>query len=57
MKVSREQAAANHDRIVDTAAQLFRERGFERIQVDHNEVDRLRANAREIGVIYTFSRK
>lgn len=33
MKVSREQAAANHDRIVDTAAQLFRERGFEGVGV------------------------
>jgi TetR/AcrR family transcriptional regulator, transcriptional repressor for nem operon len=33
MKVSREQAAANHDRIVDAAAQLFRERGFEGIGV------------------------
>src|SRR6266542_3370166 len=29
MKVSREQAAQNRERIVDTAAQLFRERGFE----------------------------
>jgi TetR/AcrR family transcriptional repressor of nem operon len=28
MKVSREQAAENHDRIVEAAAQLFRERGF-----------------------------
>jgi len=33
MKVSREQAAANRDRIVETAAQLFRERGFEGIGV------------------------
>jgi TetR/AcrR family transcriptional regulator, transcriptional repressor for nem operon len=33
VKVSREQAAANHDRIVDTAAQLFRERGFEGVGV------------------------
>jgi TetR/AcrR family transcriptional regulator, transcriptional repressor for nem operon len=33
MKVSREQAAVNHDRIVDAAAQLFRERGFEGIGV------------------------
>jgi TetR/AcrR family transcriptional repressor of nem operon len=33
MKVSREQAAANRERIVDTAAQLFRERGFEGIGV------------------------
>src|SRR3954452_19320900 len=31
MKVSREQAARNRERIVETAAQLFRERGFERI--------------------------
>ena len=28
MKVSRKQAAANHERIVDEAAKLFRERGF-----------------------------
>ena len=28
MKVSRQQAAANHERIVDEAAKLFRERGF-----------------------------
>jgi TetR/AcrR family transcriptional repressor of nem operon len=33
MKVSREQAAQNHERIVETAAQLFRERGFEGIGV------------------------
>src|SRR3954465_15466881 len=33
MKVSREQAAANRERIVETAAQLFRERGFEGIGV------------------------
>jgi TetR/AcrR family transcriptional regulator, transcriptional repressor for nem operon len=33
MKVSREQAAANRERIVDAAAQLFRERGFEGIGV------------------------
>lgn len=33
MRVSREQSAANHDRIVDAAAQLFRERGFEGIGV------------------------
>jgi TetR/AcrR family transcriptional regulator, transcriptional repressor for nem operon len=33
MKVSREQADANHDRIVDAAAQLFRERGFEGVAV------------------------
>jgi TetR/AcrR family transcriptional repressor of nem operon len=33
MKVSREQAAKNRERILDTAAQLFRERGFEGIGV------------------------
>ena len=33
MKVSREQAAQNRERIVETAAQLFRERGFEGIGV------------------------
>ena len=33
MKVSREQAAQNRERILDTAAQLFRERGFEGIGV------------------------
>src|SRR3954471_14058282 len=33
MKVSRKQAARNRDRIVETAAQLFRERGFEGIGV------------------------
>ena len=33
MKVSREQAAQNRDRIVEAAAQLFRERGFEGIGV------------------------
>lgn len=33
MKVSREQAASNRDRIVETAAQLFRERGFAGIGV------------------------
>ena len=33
MKVSREQAAENHDRIVDAAAQLFRERGFDGVAV------------------------
>ena len=33
MKVSREQAAQNRDRIVEAAAQLFRERGFELIGV------------------------
>ena len=33
MKVSREQAARNRERILDVAAQLFRERGFEGIGV------------------------
>jgi TetR/AcrR family transcriptional repressor of nem operon len=33
MKVTREQAAQNHDRIVEAAARLFRERGFEGIGV------------------------
>src|SRR5690349_21965901 len=33
MKVSREQAAQNRERIVEIAAQLFRERGFEGIGV------------------------
>jgi TetR/AcrR family transcriptional repressor of nem operon len=33
MKVSREQAAENRERILDAAAQLFRERGFEGIGV------------------------
>ena len=33
MKVSREQAAQNLERILHTAAQLFRERGFEGIGV------------------------
>ena len=33
MKVSREQAAQHRERIVETAAQLFRERGFEGIGV------------------------
>ena len=33
MKVSREQAAENRERIVETAAQLFRERGFDGIGV------------------------
>lgn len=33
MKVTRAQADANHDRIVETAARLFRERGFEGIGV------------------------
>jgi len=33
MKVTREQAARNRERIVETAAQLFRERGFDGIGV------------------------
>jgi TetR/AcrR family transcriptional repressor of nem operon len=33
MKVSREQAAANRERIVETAAKLFREKGFDGIGV------------------------
>jgi TetR/AcrR family transcriptional repressor of nem operon len=33
MKVSREQAAQNRERILDTAAKLFRERGFDGIGV------------------------
>src|SRR5260221_13694562 len=33
MKVSREQATQNRERIVDAAAQLFRERGFDGIGV------------------------
>jgi TetR/AcrR family transcriptional regulator, transcriptional repressor for nem operon len=33
MKVSREQAAANRERIVDAASKLFRERGFDGIGV------------------------
>src|SRR4026208_1757236 len=33
MKVSRAQAAQNRDRIVEAAAQLFRERGFDGIGV------------------------
>ena len=33
MKVSREQAAENRERIIKAAAQLFRERGFEGIGV------------------------
>src|SRR4030081_3118302 len=33
MKVSREQAAENRERILDVAAQLFRERGFDGIGV------------------------
>ena len=33
MKVSKKQAAANHERIADEAAKLFRERGFDGIGV------------------------
>src|SRR5438046_7832753 len=33
MKVSREQAAQNRERIVEAAAQLFRERGFDGVGV------------------------
>src|SRR3982074_352699 len=33
MKVSREQAAKNRERILDVAAQLFRERGFDGVGV------------------------
>lgn len=33
MKVSREQAALNRERVLDTAAQLFRERGFHGVGV------------------------
>src|SRR5712671_3496602 len=33
MKVSREQAADNRERILDTAARLFREKGFDGIGV------------------------
>ena len=33
MKVTREKAAQNHDHILDTAAKLFRERGFDGIGV------------------------
>ena len=33
MKVSREQAAENRERIVQVAAKLFRERGFDGIGV------------------------
>ncbi len=33
MKVSRERAAENRERIVDVASRLFRERGFEAIGV------------------------
>jgi TetR/AcrR family transcriptional repressor of nem operon len=34
MRVSREQAAKNRERIVDTAARLFRENGFDGVGVD-----------------------
>ena len=34
MRVSREQAAENHERIVETAARLFREQGFDGVSVD-----------------------
>src|SRR5262249_54982058 len=34
MRVTREQAAANRERILDAAGTLFREHGFERIGVD-----------------------
>src|SRR5260370_34820347 len=34
MRVSREQAAENRRRIVDTASRLFRERGFDGVGVD-----------------------
>src|SRR5215471_10539005 len=34
MRVSREKAAENHQRIVDTAARLFREKGFDGVGVD-----------------------
>ena len=33
MKVTREQAAQNRDRVLDVAARLFRERGFDGIGV------------------------
>jgi len=33
MKVSREQAAVNRERVLDTAARLFRERGFQGVGV------------------------
>ncbi|MCE3250352.1 MAG: TetR family transcriptional regulator, partial [Geminicoccaceae bacterium] len=33
MRVSREQAAENRDRIIDAAGRLFRERGFDGIGV------------------------
>jgi TetR/AcrR family transcriptional repressor of nem operon len=34
MRVSREKAAANRERIVDTAARLFREKGFDGVGLD-----------------------
>jgi TetR/AcrR family transcriptional repressor of nem operon len=34
MRVSREQAAENRERIVDTAARLFREKGFDGVGID-----------------------
>jgi TetR/AcrR family transcriptional regulator, transcriptional repressor for nem operon len=34
MRVSREKAAENRDRIVDAAARMFREQGFDRVGVD-----------------------
>jgi len=34
MRVSREQAAENHERIVDTASRMFREQGFDGVSVD-----------------------
>lgn len=34
MRVSREQAAENHERIVETASRLFREQGFDGVSVD-----------------------
>ena len=34
MRVSREKAAENRERIVDTAARLFRETGFDGVGVD-----------------------
>src|SRR5882757_537557 len=34
MRVSREKAAENRERIVDTAARLFREKGFDGVGVD-----------------------
>ncbi len=34
MRVSREQVAENHERIVDAASRLFREQGFDAVTVD-----------------------